>query len=110
MINDLAFLEATDFPSSNEGDFGFNNPTQKFEVTLKDNQGKETKRELIIGKQTNIASGGKGYFAVDASQMQLPFILSEANVNKLMPKKESLLKPEVTPLPLLSPSPTPAIK
>lgn len=100
LINDLAVLEAADFPLPSQKDFGFDSALRRFTLTMKDAQGAVQTRTLTIGKSTAIPSGGKGYFALDSQHTDAPFILTEAAVQKLTPKPEALRKSVATPAPL----------
>ena len=96
-LNDISFLEATDFPGSGEHQYGFEKPAVSFEVTLKDGEGKSKGRTLIVGNSTKIPSGGEGYFAADRDHQNLPFIIADSALQKLLPKVEALKKVEGTP-------------
>ncbi len=100
LINDIAVIEAADFPDSAQKDFGFQSPQRRFILTMKDRDGKVSTRELTIGKSANMPGGGKGYFAQDSAHPDAPFMLAEAVVQKLAPKLETLRRSAATPAPL----------
>lgn len=99
-LNDISFLDAIDFPKPDQKDLGFDKPSMQFELTLKSKDDKESTRALLIGKRAPMPTGGEGYYAADRDQLNLPFMLSVAAVQKLTPKVEALKKPASVPAPL----------
>jgi hypothetical protein len=100
LLSDLSEIEAVDFPVEAVKEQEFQNPVAQFQVLLKDKAGKESTRELIVGSEVKVPSGGKGYLAVEKGNFQAAFIISQATLEKLTPREEALLKPSTPPQPL----------
>lgn len=96
-LNDISFLEATDFPAPGQKVTGLDTPSMVFELTLRGVDGKESRRTLVIGDYAEMPSGGNGAFAADRDHMDLPFMVSATTLQKLVPKVEALMKSEAVP-------------
>ena len=86
LFKDIDQLNALSFPTA-DVDFGFNAPSLKISLTLK--EGKQ--RTLVLGSKI---PSGVGYYAA-TDDLKEPFIVAEASIKALTPKEESFLK--VTP-------------
>ncbi len=88
LIKDLAGLRVESFPSKNL-DFGFTTPVLK--VVVKLGSDPEKLRTLVVGKKWQEGKVTKGYFAGVGDLIE-PFVISEATLKRITPKKESLIQ------------------
>lgn len=87
LLNEISSTRAESFISDSR-DFGFDQPTLKVTITMKGEGTKE--RVLVIGKKFIEGKETKGYFA-GVDSLTEPFVISEATLNRITPKKEALL-------------------
>ncbi len=87
LVTELANTKAESFPTESL-DYGFDKPTLKVTISLKNDGAKE--KVLVVGKKFTEGKETKGYFA-GVDSLTEPFIISEATLNRITPKKEALL-------------------
>ena len=100
LLSDLSAVEAVDFPLFEISEKDFETPLAKFQITVKDNAGKESVRELLVARELDVPSGGKGFLACEKGKLQDAFLISRSSLEKLTPLEETLKKQLATPAPL----------
>lgn len=100
LLTDISEIEAVDFPLLPLKETDLANPVVEVKVSVKDKEGKENIRELLIGREIEIPSGGRGYLAAERNAIHNGFIVSQETIEKLSPSEESLKKAATTPVPL----------
>lgn len=91
-LANFAQLEAKAFPK-NSVDFGFDKPILNVTLEIAGGSPTESKvftRNLVVGKETTLENGEKGYF-VATDERKYPFIITSDAFKKISMREESLL-------------------
>lgn len=97
VLDNLAQLSAVDFPNENR-DAGFAKPRLKVELEFQAGT-KPEKRTLVVGTETRTGGSSEPRFFAGVDELTAPFIINEADLKRITPHEEALLKAEPTPIP-----------